>query len=125
MTHTIAEISGTFSGLYEWGKGWDIQSAMIWEEFWKTKKKYFWQYFVDKQNYGDTEYLVSTYGSIFLHPMSFSCVLNRPSDNVIEELYYLCKECAEKCGGDFSMSVSYLEVDFNNGRKINVPFKIR
>ena len=91
----------------------------------KTKKKYFWKYFVDKQNYGDTEYLVSTYGSIFLHPMSFSFVLNRPSDNVIEELYYLCKECAEKCGGDFSMSVSYLEVDFNNGRKINAPLKIR
>lgn len=108
---TIYKIKGTFHGLYELGKGWDYETSRMWNEFWKGTNPIFWKFF---QN-GQEQHLVSTYGSIFLHPMNFTAILSAgymDMDSELAELKKLCTRCAEACGGTFEMEVTRKQVEF-------------
>lgn len=61
--------------------------------------------------YGDTHYLVSVDGSIFLHPMDFRAVLHNCGCNTddsfnCEALKKVCDKIAKHCGGTFDLEVS-------------------
>lgn len=129
----ICTVRGVFAGLYEWGEGWDTETAQRWHEFLENYKGIYWHYLAEDKAYGRTDYLVSTGGSIYLHPMDFRTVLHssggkcpRGNDDPLEdyfggeldELKKLCTELAEYCGGRFtSMVAETQEVENNNLRQ--------
>lgn len=117
MKQRIVEVQGTFDGLYEWGKGWDFETASSWRKFWDTYNGCYWSFFKEEHSYGDSHYLVSTHGSIFLHPMDFHAVLSGPNAGVMSELKEACERCAEACGGTFGFSYRVAEVEFPSASK--------
>ena len=110
----IVTAKGTFGGLYEWGRGWrDFAAAQAWRDYWSGAHGTFWH--VSRN--GDALYLVTTGGSIYLHPMDFVMLLRRIGAeykvdagrrvevfSAVEELTELCEKCAAACGGTFSLS---------------------
>jgi len=114
----IITLKGTFNGLYRWGDGWDSATEKKWNDYWRNQlKSYFWHFFEVHKGHGDAQYLVTTGGSIYLHPMNFSLVMQKfggcyhynedgsktEVHSEIEELQEICEECAAFCGGDFAI----------------------
>lgn len=117
MANTIVNIKGTFHNLYAWGKGWlSYEQLNAWEEYWLSLNAIYWHFFQVQDCFGTT-YLVSTYGSIYLHPMDFRCILNLNGGNggPINELKKICTECAKKCGGTFTMEVEFVDITLKGG----------
>lgn len=102
---TIYRIKGQFDGIYRWGVGFITHHQMRkWELFWSIQQKIYWTCFTKDYGYGNpTHYLVSTYGSCYLHPDCFNLVLENPSEGVLRELHEICEECAKECDGTFTM----------------------
>ena len=120
-------IKGEFSGIYEWGNGFkDRNMADTWNWFWRVefrKKRYlFWKY-SEGDDFGGCGHLSSISGSIYMHPMDFSATLISTGGCVcissvegkdyynhfqseLRELKKICDECAEFCGGHFTLRVS-------------------
>lgn len=105
---------GVFTGFYEWGPGWTKDGAAeAWRGFWDGFNAdgrwtlSAWRHAADGR-FG-SHYLVSTTGSVFLHPMDFTVLLREgvvschgiPSH--IGELKEICEECAKACGGSFEL----------------------
>ena len=136
MKQFAIKVSGVFSGIYKWGDGFvsrDMQSA--WDWFWKVefgrKHRSFWKY-ADGDEFGGCGILSCNSGAIYMHPMDFKAVLVSSSGVVISTRgkdgkdYYnhfqseirnlneICKECAEFCGGHFTLTIS-------SEFEINVP----
>lgn len=106
---------GTFHGIYEHGSGFVSQEVYNkWMSYWLSLDAIFWDHFFTK----DSQFLVETGGSIYLHPMDFTLVLRKIWSQYrhdkngnkhevfaeIEELDKICSKCAEACGGTFEMS---------------------
>ena len=123
--HSIT-IKGVFNGIYEWGKGFkDSNTFSAWNRFWEMefpkKKPPFWKY-ADGDDFGGCGHLSCIGGSIYMHPMDFhttlisdGCVCISTVDgkdyynhfsSELEELTKICEECAEFCGGTFSLYIS-------------------
>lgn len=113
----IITARGVFKGLYEWGTGWSsTETEEKWRGFWSgldRSKSTYWRHFKD----GDSDYLVSTGGSVYLHPMDFTMLVRKLGTTkvrlenggleerfgAVDELRDLCAECAEACGGSFEL----------------------
>ena len=114
----IYAIKARFSGIYEWGVGWlSVKQNEAWDEYFEklaqTKRPIFWGYY-KREN---AQYLVSTSGSVYLHPMSVVAYLQ---SNVVtkemkggvwvevfgdvDELKEIMKGAAEACGGSVEFS---------------------
>lgn len=114
-------VSCHFNGIYAWTGGFVSEEAYdAWHSFWNgvnDRKKdasgdvHCWQYCrpVDNISCG---YLVSTAGSIYLHPTGFHAILysayGGPDLRLIRELRRLCREVAEACGGSCSFTMTEL-----------------
>lgn len=122
----ICEIRGVFSGLYAWGEGWSKEKARKWDEYLENYKGVFWTPVRPKCQMGCWN-LVSTQGSIYLHPMDFRTVLRScggkcDGDTELEqyfggelkELKKLCSELAEACGGKFTTMIAQTQVVDND-----------
>ena len=145
-------IHGKFDGIYEWGKGFKNKAVMDrWNEFWntlyKTRKQYIWWRYADGYDFSRCGYLSCNYGSIYMHPMDFKVLLVMDNkcrsisggrdgkkyyshfDSVISELKRMCDDCAEYCGGGFSMKATkefQIEVpDTDNNGLIGIDFDDR
>lgn len=119
---TLIRIRGVWNDIYGWGTGYYSQEKYLaWKNFWQNptlkdgKKPIFWKAFIEDKGYCDNEYLVTTSGSIYLHPMDFTTILKScgVSDgngnhfkSEIDELKNLCEVVAEKCDGTFTMEYS-------------------
>lgn len=104
-------VKGQFNGLYEWGVNWLYDARLKWNEYWKGARSDMWDYLPTE----DCEYLVGVEGSIYLHPMGFKAILSgcgvtdaygSPFSTELKELNRLCTECANACGGTFTLYVS-------------------
>lgn len=110
VTHDMVFVRGVFHGIYEWGKGWVSNDvALKFKEAERNIKSYFWN--LHESNDGmSSDYLLSTDGSVYLHPMNFDTVLHRcgSSEDSFScgDLKRICEEIAEACGGSFEMYVS-------------------
>ncbi len=110
-----------FRGLYEWGVGWlseDKRNA--WNKFFESINDNFWSY----HTRGDSKYLVTTGGSVYLHPMDVKLVCTsevlsysvkdgeRIEEHMeIEALKKILSGAAEACGGSVEFSeVSVVEI---------------
>ena len=113
---TIAFVKVEFKGIYSWGKGWEsMDKYSQWCQFWKDNASGYWKRVVETDTPHESEYLVSTAGSAYLHPMGFEATLTScgvmGGDGSylgleIEALYNLCRKCAEACDAQFTMEVS-------------------
>ena len=123
-------IRARFSGLYEWGKGWlsgDI--AKKWNEYFhalnSSGDRCFWKYVGRDAIWGECQHLVSTGGSIYLHPLQCNYVGSSSVDSYrfdagkrvevfpeIEELREILIGAAKACGG---------QVEFSDVSTANVP----
>lgn len=112
MKEEIVLVHGTFNDIYGWGKGFYTQEkARQWKEALEEVDDIFWKVFTDRKGYGDVNYLVSTGGSIFLHPMDFRAILHSSGCHSADtfdcnSLKTVCEKIAEHCGGTFSLKVS-------------------
>lgn len=112
MTEKVVLVRGTFEGIYGWGKGfYTSEKARQWEEALNNIDDIFWNLLTVHKGYGDTHYLCSTGGSIYMHPMDFRTVLHSSgcnSDDTFdcESLKKICEKIAEHCGGTFTLEVS-------------------
>lgn len=104
-TKHIIIASGVFTGLYEWGAGWNMETIIKWRAYWAKLKSIYWNYIEDASN--NSQYLYGLYGSIFLHPERFEVVISSSinPDRVLEELNKICAECANACGGTFRLEI--------------------
>lgn len=114
MTTTVIRIVGSFTGLYDRGKGFRSDAiAARWNTFWwnVNTRSIFWKYF----RCGDSQYLVGQNGSICLHPLRFNAVIHSDGGRdlfmEINELHRLCDECAVTCGGQFELKIKGREID--------------
>lgn len=113
-TKTIYRIKGQFDGIYRWGVGFVTYAQMKqWDLFWSIQQKIHWTCFTKFDAGRAIHYLVSTYGSCYLHPDCFHMVLENPSDGVLRALNELCENCAKECDGTFKMeyTIHTIEVD--------------
>lgn len=105
-------VRGIFHDIYFWGKGFkDTETSLAWKKAVDEVKGIHWSVHTEKHGYGNVNYLVSTNGSIYLHPMDFTTVLHScgvHTDDSFDcsELEEICKGIAEKCGGTFELYVS-------------------
>ena len=121
----ICVVRGVFTGIYQWGEGWDETVAWDWDTWLEQYKGIFWKPVKIK----GTWYLVGTHGSIYLHPMDFQTVLRssggccpKGNDDMLEdyfgeeldELKELCTELAEHCDGKFTSMVAQAQTIENN-----------
>lgn len=115
MVGYIQSVRGQFHGLYEHGKGWVSDEVYRkWNEFWRTQMSSIrWKYYSSRGDSSD--YLFSMGGSVYLHPLYFNAILSNTTgvefrgkyvEEYSRELHRLCNECAEYCGGTFTMSHS-------------------
>lgn len=108
-------VMGKFNGIYEWGDGWISGKKEKWDEYLSNLKNSHWKYFRLNEPTHSTDYLIAIDNVIFLHPLSFSAVMTYiPGMSIydkadVDELYNICKELAEYCGGTFTMEVSKWE----------------
>lgn len=113
-TKTIYRIKGQFEGIYRWGVGFIRFYQMCqWERFWGYHRGTHWSCFNKSEAGQSLHYLVSTYGSCYLHPDCFNLVLEDPSESVLRELKEICNKCAFECEGTFKMEYTkhIIEVD--------------
>lgn len=117
MRKAIVLVRGVFKGIYFWGQGWkDEETYRKFKEAEHKFQSYCWT-LKESEESGSSDYLVSIYGSIYLHPMDFTTVLHNSgglSDDSFgcEDLKCICDKIAEACGGSFEMIVSKpLEVE--------------
>lgn len=127
MEQFAIKVSGVFSDIYKWGVGYvnaDMKSK--WDWFWqvefRNKAHLFWKY-SNGDDFGGCGHLSCIGGNIYMHPMDFKAVLissgvtsiSRTDDgkeycnhfeSEIRELNEICKECAEFCGGHFTLTIS-------------------
>lgn len=128
----ICTVRGVFANIYEWGEGWSQETAKKWHDYLENYKGIYWDYFRDSKELYGSDYLVSTGGAIFLHPMDFHAVLRssggrsrRGHDDELEdyfggeldELKELCEGLAQACGGQFISMVAETQVIENNNLK--------
>lgn len=128
----ICTVRGIFTGIYQWGEGWSQETAKKWYDYLENYKGIYWDYFRDSKELYGSDYLVSTGGAIFLHPMDFHAVLRssggrsrRGHDDELEdyfggeldELKELCEGLAQACGGQFISMVAETQVIENNNLK--------
>ena len=112
-TEKVTRISGVFSGIYSWGKGFhSSEQAIQWDNYWKNYDGIFWKVLNEEVAGQTSTYLVSTSGSLYLHPMDFTTILCDMTDRKMKELKWACEECAKACGGSFSMSVAHTNAEF-------------
>lgn len=113
-TETLIRIKGSWSGIYGWGTGYyDKEKYLNWENFWDNINAIYWNSVIANDTF-NTRYLVTTSGSIYLHPMDFTTVLKSSGvvcngkhfDGEVRELKELCEKAAKVCGGTFTMEVS-------------------
>lgn len=124
----ICNVRGVFTGIYAWGEGWSKETAEKWDDFLRNYKGIFWRAIEPKSSMSSW-YLVSTHGSVYLHPMDFDTVLKssggcspRGNDDMLEdyfgseleELKELCTKLAEHCGGSFTSMVAEAQIIENN-----------
>lgn len=130
----IIKVRGIFHDIYGWGVGFYSQEiAQKWNYFWRVKfaPKIFWSYVQPKDKLTSGVLTLDTGGgSIYMHPMDFYTTLTSNGgvscgktiegvyyetcfEGQISELYEICKECAEFCGGSFTMEVSK-EIEIND-----------
>lgn len=128
----ICTVRGIFTGIYQWGEGWSQETAKKWYDYLENYRGIYWDYFRDSKELYGSDYLVSTGGAIFLHPMDFHAVLRssggrsrRGHDDELEdyfggeldELKELCEGLAQACGGQFISMVAETQVIENNNLK--------
>lgn len=128
----VCVVRGVFANIYQWGEGWSQETAKKWHAYLENYKGIFWHYSRDERGLGGSDYLISTGGSIYLHPMDFRAVLHSsggkcPRGNnddledyfggELDELKKLCTELAEACGGQFTSMVAETQVIENNNLK--------
>lgn len=123
-------LKAKFTGLYEWGPGW-LSSGIkdAWYDFFRSVDRIirpsFWTY-LEKNVFTQTQYLVGTGGSIFLHPMDVcyvghSCMVSKRLNErgvfeetapEIDELKEILTGAANACGGIVEFSdVAFTEVN--------------
>ncbi len=130
-TIKICNVRGVFAGIYAWGDGWSKEVANKWNDFLMNYQGNYWRV-VRPESRWDCWQLVSTQGSIYLHPMDFNAVLKssggcspKGNDDLLEdyfgehleELKKLCTELAEYCGGKFTSMVAQAHKIENNNLK--------
>ena len=119
FTKTIYRIKGQFDDIYRWGVGFITHEQMRqWELFWSIQKHIYWTCFTKFENGFTTHYLVSTWGSCYLHPDSFTLVLENPSEGVLRELNEICTKCARDCGGTFKMEYTTHTIEIDDTKTI-------
>lgn len=102
---------GVFKDIYYWGTGFaSIEASAKWDAFWARQRgDGFWQTYI----HNGTPYVVTTGGSVYMHPMDFDLVLHilgssyRGGKEIfpeVDELVRMCTECAAECDGSFEMS---------------------
>ena len=104
---------GVFKDIYYWGTGFaSIAASAKWNAFWARQRDNdgcFWRTYI----HDGTPYVVSTGGSVYMHPMDFDLILHklgschRGGKEVypeVDELVCICTACAAECGGSFEMS---------------------
>ena len=104
---------GVFKDIYYWGTGFvSTEASAKWRAFWARQRDNcgcFWQTYI----HDGTPYVVSTGGSVYMHPMDFDLVLRKLGSSYqggkeifpkVDELVRMCTECAAECGGSFEMS---------------------
>jgi len=118
----VVTMKVTFDGLYFWGSGWKDGSVYKkWYDFWTSKSGdgIFWTHFLKDDGINKTQYLVTTGGSSYLHPMGFEVLYrliggcyktNEKGEKVdvlneIEELKGICEKCADICGGAVKFTI--------------------
>ena len=122
----ICEVRGRFQGIYAWGEGWDSETAKNWDEYLRNYKGNYWRA-IEPEHRMDSWELLTTGGSIYLHPMDFRAVLSNPGGKTngkteleqyfggqLEELKKLCQGLAEACGGEFVTMIAETQVIENN-----------
>ncbi len=118
---------GTFTGLYEWGKGWVSQTIRRkWDEFWRVEfpkmADYQWIRYVPGNDYGVCGTLCGRDINVYMHPMAIygymsegglSCGAYVGEDEYnyvfyddLEKLNEICKAAAEYCGGSFVLDTT-------------------
>ena len=104
---------GVFKDIYFWGTGFvSVKASAKWGAFWAEQRDApgcFWRTYI----HDGTPYVVSTGGSVYMHPMDFDLVLHKLGSSYqggrevfpeVDELVRICTKCAEECGGSFEMS---------------------
>lgn len=127
-TIKICNVRGVFTNIYQWGKGWSKEKSDAWDNYLENYKGCYWH----PVKIRDIWYLVSTQGSIYLHPMDFNAVLKstggfspKGNDDILEdyfgsqidELKKICNELAKTCGGQFTSLVAEAQETENNNLK--------
>lgn len=132
MNTKICVVKGVFDNIYFWGQGYkDLETAQKWNEYWENSDISFWEYQKPKfRNCSGS--LVSTGGSIYMHPMDFRTVLHssgvkcpKGHDDDLEDYFgssldalkKACEEVAELCGGTFRMFVQCHDVKSDDLRE--------
>lgn len=128
----VCVVRGVFANIYQWGDGWSQETAKKWHDYLEKYNGIFWHYFRDEKGIGGSDYLVSTGGSIYLHPMDFRAVLHSSGGKCVrgnnddledyfggelDELKELCEGLAQACGGQFTSMVAETQVIENNNLK--------
>ena len=104
---------GVFKDIYHWGIGFvSVKAGAKWGAFWAEQRDApgcFWRTYI----HDNIPYVVSTGGSVYMHPMDFDLVLHKLGSSYqggreifpeVDELVRICTKCAEECGGSFEMS---------------------
>lgn len=114
----IYQVKGKYTGLYEWGKGWVSSEAKDrWDEFWGSKMHCtYWSVCKSKDSFS-SDYLVGLHGCIYNHPMDFTSYLSgdgpdsmgNSQTGFLDDLYKVCSEAAEYCGGGFKFYVGKVD----------------
>lgn len=111
-----------FSGIYEWGVGWlSDEKRDAWRSFFRNLDDIFWSYHTS----GNSEYLVTTGGCIYLHPMDVELALHvigrvhSCKDGIqteifpeIDHLKEILTGVADACGGS---------VEFSDAKVYSIP----
>ena len=122
----ICCVRGMFQGIYAWGEGWDAETCAKWDNYLKNYKGNYWRA-IEPEHRMESWQLISTGGSIYLHPMDFRTVLHscggRTNGNTELEQYFggelrelkeLCQGLAKACGGKFTTFIAETQVVENN-----------
>ncbi len=104
-------VRGVFHDIYSLGQGfYTKEKAETWDKALDEIDDIFWKRFKDTPYSWGTDYLVSTGGSIFLHPTDFNAILHSCGNSTdsfnCKALKEVCEEIAKKCGGSFDLYVS-------------------
>lgn len=125
INNKICLIKGVFDGIYSWGQGYrDIETAKDWEAYWESTDSPVWKYKKPEMPLESGD-LVNVRGSIYMHPMGFTCVLHscgvepiKGDDDIrhyfgftLDKLKELCEGAAKACGGTFQLYAEIMDAD--------------